>query len=114
MLEGDTQGTEPKDEATAEMELDLEAAVASESAKPEDMDELDLTLIAGEPSVAADAADAADVIGGNVAARAGERHTDTVDIVSGVGSGSYTFIWGMVGENQTFTDMADVPMSVLM
>ncbi len=35
-------------------------------------------------------------------------------IHSGVGSGSYTFIWGMVGENQTFTDMDDVPMSVLM
>jgi len=34
-------------------------------------------------------------------------------IHSGVGSGSYTFIWGMVGENQTFTDMDDVPMSVL-
>lgn len=60
MLEGDTQGTEPKDEATAEMELDLEAAVASESAKPEDMEELDLTSIAGEPSAAADAAGAED------------------------------------------------------
>jgi 4-deoxy-L-threo-5-hexosulose-uronate ketol-isomerase len=34
-------------------------------------------------------------------------------IHSGVGSGSYTFIWGMVGENQTFTDMDDVPMSAL-
>jgi 4-deoxy-L-threo-5-hexosulose-uronate ketol-isomerase len=32
---------------------------------------------------------------------------------SGVGTGSYTFIWGMVGENQTFTDMDDVPMSIL-
>ena len=29
-------------------------------------------------------------------------------IHSGVGTGSYTFIWGMVGENQTFTDMDDV------
>jgi 4-deoxy-L-threo-5-hexosulose-uronate ketol-isomerase len=32
---------------------------------------------------------------------------------SGVGTGSYTFIWGMAGENQTFTDMDDVPMSAL-
>ena len=31
-------------------------------------------------------------------------------IHSGVGTGSYTFIWGMVGENQTFTDMDHVPM----
>jgi 4-deoxy-L-threo-5-hexosulose-uronate ketol-isomerase len=30
-----------------------------------------------------------------------------------VGTGSYTFIWGMAGENQTFTDMDDVPMPVL-
>jgi 4-deoxy-L-threo-5-hexosulose-uronate ketol-isomerase len=35
-------------------------------------------------------------------------------IHSGVGGGSYTFIWGMVGENQTFTDMDDIPMSALM
>jgi 4-deoxy-L-threo-5-hexosulose-uronate ketol-isomerase len=34
-------------------------------------------------------------------------------IHSGVGTGSYTFIWGMVGENQTFTDMDEIPMSVL-
>jgi 4-deoxy-L-threo-5-hexosulose-uronate ketol-isomerase len=34
-------------------------------------------------------------------------------IHSGVGTGSYTFIWGMVGENQTFTDMDDIPMSAL-
>jgi 4-deoxy-L-threo-5-hexosulose-uronate ketol-isomerase len=34
-------------------------------------------------------------------------------IHSGVGTGSYTFIWGMVGENQTFTDMDDIPMSIL-
>jgi 4-deoxy-L-threo-5-hexosulose-uronate ketol-isomerase len=34
-------------------------------------------------------------------------------IHSGVGTGSYTFIWGMVGENQTFTDMDDVAMSTL-
>ena len=31
----------------------------------------------------------------------------------GVGTGSYTFIWGMVGDNQTFTDMDAVPMSML-
>ena len=34
-------------------------------------------------------------------------------IHSGSGTGSYTFIWGMVGENQTFTDMDGVPMSSL-
>ncbi len=34
-------------------------------------------------------------------------------IHSGVGTGSYTFIWGMAGENQTFADMDVVPMSVL-
>jgi 4-deoxy-L-threo-5-hexosulose-uronate ketol-isomerase len=34
-------------------------------------------------------------------------------IHSGVGTGNYTFIWGMVGENQTFTDMDHVPMSDL-
>jgi 4-deoxy-L-threo-5-hexosulose-uronate ketol-isomerase len=27
-----------------------------------------------------------------------------------VGTRSYTFIWGMVGENQTFTDMDDASM----
>jgi 4-deoxy-L-threo-5-hexosulose-uronate ketol-isomerase len=32
---------------------------------------------------------------------------------SGVGTASYTFIWGMAGENQTFTDMDDVAMSIL-
>lgn len=35
-------------------------------------------------------------------------------IHSGVGTGAYTFIWGMVGENQTFDDMDHVPMSDLM
>ena len=30
-------------------------------------------------------------------------------IHSGVGTKSYTFIWGMVGENQTFTDMDVIP-----
>jgi 4-deoxy-L-threo-5-hexosulose-uronate ketol-isomerase len=34
-------------------------------------------------------------------------------IHSGAGTGNYTFIWGMVGENQTFTDMDGVPMSEL-
>jgi 4-deoxy-L-threo-5-hexosulose-uronate ketol-isomerase len=34
-------------------------------------------------------------------------------IHSGVGTSNYTFIWGMAGENQTFTDMDDVPMSAL-
>lgn len=34
-------------------------------------------------------------------------------IHSGVGTNSYTFIWGMAGENQTFTDMDEVPVSQL-
>ena len=34
-------------------------------------------------------------------------------IHSGVGTKNYTFIWGMVGENQTFTDMDAVPMGDL-
>ena len=34
-------------------------------------------------------------------------------IHSGVGTASYSFIWGMVGENQTFTDMDNVPMASL-
>ncbi len=35
-------------------------------------------------------------------------------IHSGAGTSNYTFIWGMVGENQTFTDMDAVPMTDLM
>ncbi len=34
-------------------------------------------------------------------------------IHSGVGTNHYTFIWGMAGENQAFTDMDEVPMSKL-
>jgi 4-deoxy-L-threo-5-hexosulose-uronate ketol-isomerase len=34
-------------------------------------------------------------------------------IHSGMGTSHYTFIWGMAGENQTFTDMDEVPMSKL-
>jgi len=34
-------------------------------------------------------------------------------IHSGVGTRNYTFIWGMVGENQTFTDMDTVPIKSL-
>ena len=34
-------------------------------------------------------------------------------IHSGVGSTNYSFVWGMAGENQTFSDMDGVPMSVL-
>ena len=34
-------------------------------------------------------------------------------IHSGVGTSAYTFIWGMVGENQTFHDMDGVDMSEL-
>jgi 4-deoxy-L-threo-5-hexosulose-uronate ketol-isomerase len=34
-------------------------------------------------------------------------------IHSGVGTSPYSFIWGMVGENQTFTDMDAISMSEL-
>jgi len=34
-------------------------------------------------------------------------------IHSGAGTCAYTFIWGMAGENQTFTDMDAVPMTAL-
>ena len=34
-------------------------------------------------------------------------------IHSGVGTKHYSFIWGMAGENQTFSDMDEVPMSDL-
>jgi len=34
-------------------------------------------------------------------------------IHSGVGTAGYSFVWGMVGENQTFTDMDQVPMDAL-
>jgi 4-deoxy-L-threo-5-hexosulose-uronate ketol-isomerase len=34
-------------------------------------------------------------------------------IHSGVGTASYSFVWGMVGENQTFTDMDAVPVEEL-
>lgn len=34
-------------------------------------------------------------------------------IHSGVGTASYSFIWAMCGENQTFTDMDEVPMAAL-
>ena len=34
-------------------------------------------------------------------------------IHSGVGTQAYTFIWGMVGENQVFKDMDHVPMGAI-
>ena len=38
---------------------------------------------------------------------------ETLSIHSGASTSNYTFIWGMVGENQTFTDMDAVPMGDL-
>ena len=35
-------------------------------------------------------------------------------IHSGVGTGSYTFIWGMCGENQDFDDMDGIPTKELL
>ena len=32
---------------------------------------------------------------------------------SGCGQGAYCFIWGMAGENQTFTDMDAAPLATL-
>ncbi len=34
-------------------------------------------------------------------------------IHSGVGTNNYTLIWGMAGENQTFTDMDGIPIKAL-
>jgi 4-deoxy-L-threo-5-hexosulose-uronate ketol-isomerase len=31
----------------------------------------------------------------------------------GVGTSNYTFIWGMAGENQVFTDMDPVPIATI-
>jgi 4-deoxy-L-threo-5-hexosulose-uronate ketol-isomerase len=32
---------------------------------------------------------------------------------AGVGTGSYRFIWAMGGDNQTFSDMDQIPLSEL-
>ena len=38
----------------------------------------------------------------------------SVGMLAGCGTQAYTFIWGMVGENQDFDDMDDVAMTDLM
>lgn len=50
----------------------------------------------------------------HIAVRNGEAViSPSWSIHSGVGTASYTFVWGMAGENQTFSDMDGVPMSIL-
>jgi 4-deoxy-L-threo-5-hexosulose-uronate ketol-isomerase len=50
----------------------------------------------------------------HIAVRNGEAViSPSWSIHSGVGTSSYSFVWGMAGENQTFSDMDGVPMSML-
>ncbi len=50
----------------------------------------------------------------HIVVRSGEAvSSQSWSIHSGVGSTSYSFVWGMAGENQTFSDMDGVPMSLL-